>query len=94
MSATNEVENSISIIATFPSSLLKIFANGSVWYIWKPRDVPWALVLESMPTPRNRDVKLTNCQAAVVLVKGHKVHGHDGAIAARNTVQQPVVGEV
>jgi hypothetical protein len=39
MSATNEVENSISMIATFPSSLLKIFANGSVWYIRKPLEV-------------------------------------------------------
>jgi len=40
MSATNDVENNISMIATFPSSLLKIFAKGSVWYIRKPLDVP------------------------------------------------------
>lgn len=38
--ATSEVENSISIIATFPSSLLNIFENGSVWYIRNPLEVP------------------------------------------------------
>lgn len=48
MRATREVENSISIIATFPSSLLKIFANGSVWYIWNPREVPGMVTLESV----------------------------------------------
>ena len=30
MRATSEVEKSISMIATFPSLLLNIFANGSV----------------------------------------------------------------
>jgi hypothetical protein len=38
--ATSDVENNISIRATFPSSLLNIFANGSVWYILNPREVP------------------------------------------------------
>jgi hypothetical protein len=40
MRATKDVENNISISATFPSSLLNIFAKGSVWYILKPREVP------------------------------------------------------
>jgi hypothetical protein len=31
MRATKDVENNISIRATFPSSLLNIFAKGSVW---------------------------------------------------------------
>jgi hypothetical protein len=38
--ATKDVENSISIMAMFPSSLLKILENGSVWNIRKPLDVP------------------------------------------------------
>lgn len=38
--ATSEVEKSISIIAMFPSSLLKILEKGSVWYMRKPREVP------------------------------------------------------
>jgi hypothetical protein len=40
MRATRDVENSISMRATFPSSLLKIFANGSVWYMRNPLEVP------------------------------------------------------
>lgn len=40
MSATRDVEKSISIMATFPSSLLNILENGSVWYIRKPLEVP------------------------------------------------------
>lgn len=38
--ATNDVEKSISMIDTLPSSLLKILENGSVWKILNPLDVP------------------------------------------------------
>jgi hypothetical protein len=40
MRATSDVEKSISMIVTFPSSLLNIFPKGSVWYIRKPFEVP------------------------------------------------------
>lgn len=40
ISATRDVEKSISMIETLPSSLLKILENGSVWNILKPFDVP------------------------------------------------------
>ena len=40
MRATRDVEKSISIMAMFPSSLLKILENGSVWNILNPFDVP------------------------------------------------------
>lgn len=40
MSATRDVEKSISIMVTFPSSLLNIFVKGYVWYIRKPFEVP------------------------------------------------------
>lgn len=38
--ATKEVEKSISIMAMFPSSLLNILENGSVWNILNPFEVP------------------------------------------------------
>ena len=40
MRATREVEKSISIIETLPSSLLKILLKGSVWYMRNPLEVP------------------------------------------------------
>lgn len=89
--ATREVENSISISATFPSSLLKIFANGSVWYIWKPRDVPAAFILDQTAHRRSTKSQLTNSQAAIVLVKRHEVHSH-GEFGAHNVAQRIVRG--
>lgn len=38
--ATKEVEKSISMMDTLPSSLLNILEKGSVWYIRKPLEVP------------------------------------------------------
>lgn len=38
--ATRDVEKSISTMAMFPSSLLNILENGSVWKIRKPFEVP------------------------------------------------------
>ena len=40
ISATSEVEKSISIMAMLPSSLLNIREKGSVWYIRNPLEVP------------------------------------------------------
>ena len=95
MRATREVENSISIIATFPSSLLKIFANGSVWYIWKPREVPRIAKLESeAKSQKYMSVQLTNCQAGVILVESHKIHGRDQGVAACKTSRRAVLGGV
>jgi hypothetical protein len=40
INATSDVENSISMRATLPSSSEKILEKGSVWYMRKPLDVP------------------------------------------------------
>jgi hypothetical protein len=74
MRATKDVENNISIRATFPSSLLNIFAKGSVWYILNPREVPGRRIV-SQDRCREEEQR-TNSKAAVVLVEGHKIHRH------------------
>lgn len=81
MSATSEVENSISIMAIFPSSLLNIRENGSVWYIRNPLDVPEAGAGQRSGVSLGLDQgtgfavasALTNSEAAVVLVKCDKI---------------------
>jgi hypothetical protein len=81
MSATRDVEKSISTRATFPSSLLNIFANGSVWYMRKPRDVPRDLIVSKRRIGRHD--KLTNSKTAVVLVKSDEIHSHRNVWAAK-----------
>lgn len=74
MSATNDVENNISISATFPSSLLNIFEKGSVWYIRKPLEVPAQRYQHQ--SPETQDDR-TNSETAIVLIEGNKVHSHN-----------------
>jgi len=76
ISATKDVENNISIIATFPSSLLNIFENGSVWYIRNPLEVPSSRVRYEQNATSFVNQLRTNCQAAIILVESHKVHSH------------------
>jgi hypothetical protein len=40
MIATSDVENNISMMPMFPSSLLKILEKGSVWNMRNPFEVP------------------------------------------------------
>lgn len=103
MRATSEVENSISIIATFPSSLEKILEKGSVWYMRKPLDVPEFIRLGSVYLGGH----LTDCQTAVILVECHEIHLRDGnlfaprggswrpgAVVCRQKTGQPAAGSV
>lgn len=76
ISATKDVENNISMIATFPSSLLNIFENGSVWYIRNPLEVPGSGSQVRTEQTSFASKQLTDRQTAIILVKSHKIHSH------------------
>ena len=85
MRATREVEKSISMMAMFPSSLLKILENGSVWYMRKPLEVPEAVSQTARPRSYipvrgvgNGEELHTDSETAVVLVEGDEVQGCAG----------------
>lgn len=54
----------------------------------------WAATLKNWQIQSKTYVPLTNCQAAVVLVKGHKIHSHGEGIAAYKAAQRAFLGQV
>jgi len=66
------------MMETLSSSFRKIgLKSGSVWYIRKPLEVPVAKASAAWIRLKQSDGSaLTNRKATVVLIEGHKVHGH------------------
>lgn len=64
-------------MAMLPASLdSKHFANGSVVKIRNPLEVPCTALVNRDGSTSQNDVRRTDSQVAVVLIKSDKIHGH------------------